>query len=1011
MIRRPLGLFSLTAMVVAVAVLVAGGLGWVTVSSLKVEDEQRLAETLTQRNEKERLALWRLDNRIYLSLGLEGYRKYEDYTALYTPPGEPPGCTSYLSRLVVAEIPDWMHLHVQLDPTTGWSSPQVLPAKMVAQLRESNPELKLFNLTDENRKRLEEWTRRMPVALASRELKSAETDLPETSAIMVAGMDANEDPKKQNNRDLKPQGGRAELAPLPSPSQMSSRGNSTGRGVSNFNSSSYLGNQNFPNTSTNPGVQAGNNASNFQGRGGQADNPSNDTVSRARSNDNLVESIQNGIGLSQQVKVNPQAPGSKAVEALTSPSLTSPSLAEKENLMAKELKSETESKKATNPDPVTPALKPQITAAKGAAPTATAVNPMAAAPSVAAAPAALSAPSGPLPAEDKFKAKRSPDFGKGDVSPGAPGGFAGGMPGGVGGSGGGGFQGGGMGGPPGGTKSFGGGGPGSGIPGTGAAFGGIGGGMGGGGMGGGGMGGGVGGVKNGGFENREDAFRFGNLAVKAGGLAVAGGAGTQAMNLRGVDSPNSPEQYRKTAPIAPQLGTTSTPSPKPTPKMGEAPLEPPAHAPAIVAAPSPSNSPTQTARKMKADDAAKDLAETAHKKEEKSTQDAPQPAVTGLVKNQPESEKLFLPLATQKPAPSVPALPVDLGPMRPKWVTDDEGNNVLIVFRPARLESKVVYQGIWIDWEKLCELLREEYSEDFPEGKLLPNLEKIDDPQNQLASLPVRFEMGPMPVPPAVGWTPLRLGLTLAWIAAAVSLIAVWFGGWSLVDLSERRIRFVSAVTHELRTPLTSLRLYLDMLTSGMIKEEEQKQQYLTTLSHESNRLHHLIENVLDFAKLEKRAASVSAVPVSIPELCEPIRETWQERLAADGKELVIVSTVPSDQRVTVDPRIVQQILGNLIDNARKYSPGAADPRIWLWIKPAGRKIAFEVEDRGPGIPVTERRSIFRPFRRGESSGATGGAGLGLALAKQWAEMSGGRLSYRPAEGGTGSCFRLELPT
>jgi signal transduction histidine kinase len=106
------------------------------------------------------------------------------------------------------------------------------------------------------------------------------------------------------------------------------------------------------------------------------------------------------------------------------------------------------------------------------------------------------------------------------------------------------------------------------------------------------------------------------------------------------------------------------------------------------------------------------------------------------------------------------------------------------------------------------------------------------------------------------------------------------------------------------------------------------------------------------------------------------------------------------------------QILGNLIDNARKYTREAADRRIWLWAKPGGRRrIVLEVEDRGAGVPAADRCTIFRPFRRGPSADTTaGGAGLGLALAKQWAEVLGGSLTCREADGGVGACFRLELP-
>jgi signal transduction histidine kinase len=101
-----------------------------------------------------------------------------------------------------------------------------------------------------------------------------------------------------------------------------------------------------------------------------------------------------------------------------------------------------------------------------------------------------------------------------------------------------------------------------------------------------------------------------------------------------------------------------------------------------------------------------------------------------------------------------------------------------------------------------------------------------------------------------------------------------------------------------------------------------------------------------------------------------------------------------------------------LIDNARKYTRDAEDKRIWLWAKPGGDgRVVFEVEDRGAGVPASERKSIFKPFRRGEHADTTaGGAGLGLALAKQWAEVLGGTVAYRPADGAPGACFRLELP-
>jgi len=124
-----------------------------------------------------------------------------------------------------------------------------------------------------------------------------------------------------------------------------------------------------------------------------------------------------------------------------------------------------------------------------------------------------------------------------------------------------------------------------------------------------------------------------------------------------------------------------------------------------------------------------------------------------------------------------------------------------------------------------------------------------------------------------------------------------------------------------------------------------------------------------------------------------------------------VESALPVDLGITTDGTLVQQIVGNLIDNARKYTRDAEDVRIRLRATLEGAKLVFEVEDRGAGVPSREQKTIFRPFRRGETADTkAGGAGLGLALSKEWAELLGGRLTYRTPEGGVGSCFRLVLP-
>src|SRR5262245_26167682 len=366
---------------------------------------------------------------------------------------------------------------------------------------------------------------------------------------------------------------------------------------------------------------------------------------------------------------------------------------------------------------------------------------------------------------------------------------------------------------------------------------------------------------------------------------------------------------------------------------------------------------------------------------------------------------------------------VQLGSMRPVWLPSAEQPEYLLMVRGAKVGEKPVYQGFVVDWAKLLVMLQDEVSDRFPDAKFAPLPPgEPPHPDRAMSALPVEFapelvqypvtppQVDPASLPPA-GWTPLRIGLAIAWISVLVALMAVGLGGWSLIDLSERRIRFVSAVTHELRTPLTTLRLYLDLLSSGMVSEEKQKTEYLTTLNAEADRLHRLIGNVLDFARLEKSRPTVEKRPAAVAGLLDQLNRNWHERCAAAGKNLVVENKLPDGASVTTDPGMVEQIVGNLIDNAQKYSRDATDPKIVLRALAADGRLAIEVEDRGPGVTKRERCSIFRPFRRGHDADVkAGGVGLGLALATRWAQFLGGKLSVGAGGEGIGACFRLELP-
>jgi K+-sensing histidine kinase KdpD len=196
-----------------------------------------------------------------------------------------------------------------------------------------------------------------------------------------------------------------------------------------------------------------------------------------------------------------------------------------------------------------------------------------------------------------------------------------------------------------------------------------------------------------------------------------------------------------------------------------------------------------------------------------------------------------------------------------------------------------------------------------------------------------------------------------------------------------------------------------------MVTEEAQKAEYLTTLNAEADRLHRLIGNVLDFARLEKSRPAVEKRPAAVSGLLGQLERNWHERCAAAGKELVIENRLPESTTVTTDSGMVEQVVGNLIDNAQKYSRDATDPRIVLRAIESNGRLAIEVEDRGPGVTKGESCRIFHPFRRGHDADVkAGGVGLGLALATRWAHLLGGRLSVGAGGEGIGACFRLELP-
>jgi signal transduction histidine kinase len=355
------------------------------------------------------------------------------------------------------------------------------------------------------------------------------------------------------------------------------------------------------------------------------------------------------------------------------------------------------------------------------------------------------------------------------------------------------------------------------------------------------------------------------------------------------------------------------------------------------------------------------------------------------------------------------------GVSRPFWI-----DSKLILARRLVVGEEVRIQGCWLDWPRIRQLLVNEVADLFPRIELLPAAGNEPVPPGRLlATLPVQLAgLTPASLPDfslAVDATSslsvIRVSLVIAWSCLVLAAAAIAFVLRRVVALSERRAAFVSAVTHELRTPLTTFRIYAEMLSEGMVAGEEQRHAYLETLRLEADRLFHLVENVLQYARLERGRNARRRVAIPLDELRLRCVERIPERVRQANMTL-LEELAPEHAQTVVhtDPSAVEQILFNLVDNACKYAASAHDRRIHIcWS--ASRASAFvRVTDHGPGIPAVRARRLFRPFSKSDQEAAqtAPGIGLGLALSRRLAKDLGGTLSFESAAGG-GAEFVLVL--
>ncbi len=260
-----------------------------------------------------------------------------------------------------------------------------------------------------------------------------------------------------------------------------------------------------------------------------------------------------------------------------------------------------------------------------------------------------------------------------------------------------------------------------------------------------------------------------------------------------------------------------------------------------------------------------------------------------------------------------------------------------------------------------------------------------------------------------------NLTTVILWALILTFLLSILAGGTLVLrtlrremELAGQKTTFVTNVSHELKTPLTSIRMFAEMLKEGRQPDPKRRGEYLDLMVSETDRLTRLINNVLDFSKLEKGQKQYTPKLLDLDRLARGLVQDQRLRLEANGFK---VAFRPAAEPVLVkaDEEALLQAALNLLSNAEKYS---ADSReVEVEVAAQGGQAFFRVKDRGVGVSPAQAKKLFQEFYRADTSltSRTKGTGLGLSIARRLMRDQGGDVTYAPRPGG-GSVFEIRLP-
>lgn len=386
--------------------------------------------------------------------------------------------------------------------------------------------------------------------------------------------------------------------------------------------------------------------------------------------------------------------------------------------------------------------------------------------------------------------------------------------------------------------------------------------------------------------------------------------------------------------------------------------------------------------------------------------DPPEPEVVAVAEPPPEPARPTPARRVTVDVPTTTVVDIQVSPLRG---TQDASGRWLV--REVRFGEQTWVQGMLLDEPALKARIGRVTADLQGVAELSWTAPTAGDFVHEFAEpftgLSASLRVAPLEATASV-WTWISSLTLLTALFALLGLGAAWRTSTTSLALARERSDFVSAVTHELRSPLTSIRMYAEMLQSGMVQADKQSE-YHGVIREEAERLSRLVEDVLTFARLERGIVAVTGSTATVQESLAQIEAVFSPVLAKADQTLTIeLAPDVREQRLPGDA--LAQVLTNLIDNAAKFSPEGTALAIQGSLQ--GQTILLRVRDHGPGVDESVRRQMFKPFFRAERelTRQTRGTGIGLALVAGIVQELGGQISaHHHADGGLQVEVRLPV--